>query len=98
MIRFAKPEINFKVIKEIKQIFRTGIFVHGDFTNKFENDLSAFFKLKKIPIITTASCTAALHLFYLSQGLKKGDEVIMSAQTHVATAHSVEICEQNLFS
>jgi perosamine synthetase len=32
-----------------------------------------------------------MHLFYISIGLKKSDEVIMSSQTHVATAHAVEI-------
>ena len=37
------------------------------------------------------SCTSGMHLFYYSIGLKKGDEVIVPAQTHVATAHAVEL-------
>jgi len=92
MIKFAKPIIDQKSLLKIKKIFRTGHFVHGEFTEQFENNLSKFFNLKNKQILTTASCTASLHLFYLCLGLKKNDEVIMSAQTHVATAHAVEIC------
>ena len=32
-----------------------------------------------------------MHLVYLSWGLGSGDEVIVPAQTHIATAHAVEI-------
>ena len=92
MLRFAKPLINLKIINSLKKIIKTGNFLHGEFTNKFEKKLANFFQLKKEKILTTSSCTSALHLYYLSIGLKKGDEIIMSAQTHVATAHAVEIC------
>jgi dTDP-4-amino-4,6-dideoxygalactose transaminase len=34
---------------------------------------------------------AALHLAYLQLGIGPGDEVLVPAQTHVATAHAVEI-------
>ena len=34
----------------------------------------------------------ALHLAYLALGLAPGDEVIVPAQTHVATAMAVEAC------
>ena len=39
-----------------------------------------------------SSCTAALHLSYFYRGLKPKEEVIVPAQTHVATAHAVEFC------
>ena len=92
MIKFAKPSIDKNVLTKIKDILKSGIFVHGHNTLDFEKKLSNFFGLKSDSILSTSSCTAALHLFYISIGLKKGDEVIMSAQTHVATAHAVEIC------
>ena len=92
MIKFAKPKINKNSIFKIKKIFQSGHIIHGEFTKIFENNLSKFFKLKNKQILSTASCTASLHLFYLCIGIKKNDEVIMSAQTHVATAHAVEIC------
>ena len=90
-IKFAKPKVDKKVLKVLKSVLNSGIFVHGKFTKIFENNLEKYFK-RKFKIISTSSCTAAMHLFYLSIGLKKGDEVIVSAQTHVATAHAVEIC------
>ena len=31
-----------------------------------------------------------MHLFYLANNIKKDDEVILPAQTHVATAHAIE--------
>ena len=40
--------------------------------------------------ITVSSCTAGMHLFYLAKG-KKGDEVILPAQTHVFTGHTIEL-------
>ena len=40
---------------------------------------------------TVSSCTAGMHLFYFSMGIGKGDEVIVPAQTHTATAHAVEL-------
>jgi perosamine synthetase len=32
-----------------------------------------------------------MHLIYFALGLGAGDEVIVPAQTHVATAHAVEL-------
>jgi len=92
MIKFAKPSIEKSALTKIRNIFKSGIFVHGFNTLDFEKKLTSFFKLKSCSLLSTASCTSALHLYYISIGIKKGDEVIMSAQTHVATAHAVEIC------
>lgn len=92
MIKFAKPLVDKKVISKIKKIIYSGNFVHGIYSKKFEKELSNYFKLKNNYLISTASCTASLHLYYLMIGLKKNDEVIMSAQTHVATSHAVELC------
>jgi len=38
-----------------------------------------------------SSCTAVLHLAYFCLGIGPGDEVIVPAETHVATAHAVEL-------
>lgn len=40
--------------------------------------------------VAVGSCTAGLHLLNVELGLGPGDEVIVPAQTHVATAHAVE--------
>lgn len=92
MIKFARPIVNKRVFTKIKGIIDKGIFVHGELTNTFEKKLSFYFRLNNEKLLSTSSCTASLHLYYLSIGLTKNDEVIMSAQTHVATAHAVEAC------
>ena len=41
--------------------------------------------------MSVSSCTAGLHLSCIVSGFKKGDEVIIPAMTHTATAHAVNI-------
>lgn len=61
---------------------------HGPRVQKFE---AAFADFTGAPqAIATATGMAALHLAYMAVDLGPGDEVIVAAQTHVATAHAVE--------
>ena len=88
-IDFGKPLINHKEKKIVHNVLNSPILVHGKLMQKFEN---MFSKFTKAPFaISTSSCTAAMHLFYLALNLKAGDEVIVSSQTHVATAHAIEL-------
>ena len=48
MIKFANPKINKNTLSLFKKIIKSGIFVHGKFTDQFEKNLSNFFSLKKI--------------------------------------------------
>ena len=48
IIKFAKPEVNLRVIYDIKKILKNGIFVHGERTKIFENNLAKFFKTTKL--------------------------------------------------
>ena len=63
-IKFAKPKVDKKVLKVLKSVLNSGIFVHGKFTKIFENNLERYFK-RKFKIISKSSCTASMHLFYL---------------------------------
>ena len=58
-------------------------------SKQFENDFKKF--TGAADAISVSSCTAGMHLFYFTLGIGKGDEVILPAQTHVATAHTVEL-------
>ena len=40
--------------------------------------------------VTVSSCTTGLQLCLMAIGIEPGDEVLVPAETHVATAHAVE--------
>lgn len=88
-IPFGKPIVSNLEINSVVEVLKSGKYVHGKKTIEFENSFKNFTKAKYA--VSVSSCTAGMHLFYLALGLKKGDEVIVPAQTHVATAHAVEI-------
>ena len=88
-IPFGKPIIDFKEKKIISEVLDSGIFVHGLKSKEFEKNFKKFTGAKDA--ITVSSCTAGMHLFYFSLNIGKGDEVIIPAQTHVATAHAIEL-------
>ena len=89
-IPFGKPLIGAEEKEAVMQVLNSPILVHGPKTKAFE---TAFASYAGAPYaISVSSCTAAMHLSYFYLGISKGDEVIVPAQTHTATAHAVELC------
>lgn len=85
---FGKPVIGVEERLAIEEVLQSGILVHGSKTTGFE---LAFASYTKAPYaVTVSSCTAGMHLIYFTLNIGEGDEVIVPAQTHVATAHAVE--------
>jgi len=88
-IPFGKPLIGTAEKKAILKVMSGNILVHGPKVVEFEKNFSKF---TKSPFaVSVSSCTAGMHLVYFTLGIEKGDEVIVPAQTHVATAHAVEL-------
>jgi len=87
-IKFSKLNIQSQDLHLVKNIIKSGWLTHGKYTNLFEDSFSKFTKSKYC--ITVSSCTAGLHLSCIASGFKQGDEVIVPAMTHTATAHAVE--------
>ena len=87
-IQFSKRNILKKDLPKINKVLLSGWLAHGRYTEDFQKEFLKFTKSKYSSIVS--SCTAGLHLSCLALGIKKGDEVIVPAMTHVATAHSVE--------
>ena len=86
---FGKPIFNnSKYLTAIRSIFNSGKLVHGQYMDKFEDDFKKF--TKAADAISVSSCTTGMQLFYKVLGISEGDEVIVSSQTHVATAHAIE--------
>lgn len=88
-IPFGKPLIDHKEIKSVTNVLKSGIYAHGPMSTLFEKKFCEYTKAKYAT--TVSSCTAGMHLFYFALGIGKGDEVLVPAQTHTATAHAIEL-------
>jgi len=87
-IPFGRPMIGDEERRAVLEVLSGTQLVHGPRTKQFEADFTAY--IGGGHATTVASCTAGLHLAYFHLGIGSGDEVIVPAQTHVATAHAVE--------
>ena len=94
-IPFGKPIIDKKEINLVNSVLKNNILVHGPKSIEFENKFASFTKSKYA--ISVSSCTAGMHLIYFSLGIGKNDEVLVPAQTHVATAHAVNYRSKSSF-
>lgn len=88
-IPFGRPIIQKEEKTAVLDVLENPILVHGPKAIQFEEDFKLY--TGAIDAITVSSCTAGMHLIYFALGLGPGDEVIVPAQTHVATAHAVEL-------
>ena len=88
-IHFGSPMIGPEEKQAVEEVLSGPILVHGPKSLEFEGAFASFTKAPHA--ISVSSCTAGMHLLYHALGLGPGDEVIVPSQTHVATAHAVEL-------
>jgi len=89
-VAFARPWITEREREAVLQVLAGDILTHGPQNRAFEEEFTAFVG-DGAHSVAMSSCMAALHLTYMQLGIGPGDEVIVPAQTHVATAHAVEV-------
>lgn len=87
-IPFGRPMIGDAERAAVMEVLEGTTLTHGPRVKAFEAAFAAFTGAPDA--IATSTCWAALHLAYLALEVGPGDEVIVPAQTHVATAHAVE--------
>ena len=87
-IPFGQPTIDKKEINSAIKVLEQPKLVHGKVVEKFEKSFKKFVGSKYA--LSVGSCTAGMHLAYIALGISRGDEVIVTSQTHVATAHTIE--------
>ncbi len=87
MIQLFQPTISDNVIDRVAQTLKAGWLSEGHQVKAFEEAFAKHFGLPRA--LALSNGTAALHLAVLGAGVKAGDEVIVPAQTFVATATSV---------
>ena len=84
-LNYAGPSITNLEIQYVNEAVRKGFYENYKFhTSKLEKKLCSLLKIKYA--LAVNSCTSALHLSLLALNLKKGDEVITSDSTCVASA------------
>lgn len=88
-IAFGKPLIGAEETNAVVEVLQGPILVHGPKATEFEEGFAEYTDAPHA--VSVSSCTAGMHLIYFALGLGHGDEVIVPAQTHVATAHAVEL-------
>jgi perosamine synthetase len=89
-IPFGKPWIGDEEKQAVLEVLSGDVLTHGPQSKAFEEEFSQFMGGDGY-CVSVSSGMAALHLSYLEIGIGSGDEVIVPAETHVATAHAVEI-------
>ena len=87
---FEEDDIKY-ILKEFSKLLAgDGLLSMGKFVSEFEEKFAAYVGSQYA--IATSSGTGALETLMNASGLKEGDEVIIPAQTFIATASSVVSC------
>ena len=88
-IPFGQPILGDEEKQAVAEVLSGPILVHGPKSELFESSFAEFTGAPHA--ISVSSCTAGMHLIYHALGFGPRDEVIVPSQTHVATAHAVEL-------
>src|SRR5260370_34939858 len=88
-IPFARPWITDREKDAVLEVLSGDVLTHGPQSKAFEEEFASF--MGGGFCVSLSSGMAALHLAYFDMGLGAGDEVIVSPQTHAATAPAVDV-------
>ncbi|OAI07095.1 hypothetical protein A1332_09470 [Methylomonas methanica] len=85
-LAFGTPDFTDLEIDAVARVMRSGWVGMGKETIAFENELSEYIGAPEV--VTVNSCTSALFLALLAEGVGPGDEVIVPSLTWCATANA----------
>lgn len=89
-IPVSRPSLKEEEITAIKKVFETGWLGLGSTVFEFERGLKEYLGAKYVIACNTG--TSALHLALDGFGVKRGDEVLVSSLTFVATIQAILMC------
>ena len=94
MIPWSKPSLNIKDRRLLNKAFDSTWISGGDYIKKLENFLKK--QTKRKFAFATSSGTTAIHLAYLSLGLKKGDEIIVPSYGYMGCSNVAKLMDLNV--
>lgn len=84
---FCLPDIDETDVQAVSEVIRSGWWAKGPRTIEFEKKFAEYVGAKYC--VGLNSCTAALHLALLTQGIGAGDEVITTPLTFASSANTI---------
>lgn len=84
---FCLPDISEEEVQAVSDTIRSGWWAKGPRTIEFEKQFAQYVGAKYC--VGVNSCTAALHLALLTQGIGPGDEVITTPLTFASSANTI---------
>src|SRR3989338_11661536 len=88
-VEFFKHNLGNREEESAVRVLRSLFLTTGDTVEEFERNLSRYLGVRYA--VGLMSCTGALHLALLAAGIEKGDEVITTPMSFVATANAILI-------
>ena len=86
-IPLMKPWVGIEEYEILKDVILSGWISQGPKVEKFEKTVASFVGARYA--VATNSCTSALHLLLIANGVGKGDEVILPDFTCMADANAI---------
>ena len=86
----ARPNISSREEQHVLKVLRSGTLSLGPYTEQFEKEFAKTVGTKYA--VAVSSGTAALHVALVAAGIGKGDEVITSPFSFVASSNSILYC------
>jgi len=94
-IPICKPMVSDEEINSVKEVLESGMLAQGKKVEEFEKNFSKYTGTKYG--IATSNGTTSLHTALLAAGIKKGDEVITTPFSFIASSIQYYIAGANQF-
>ena len=89
MIPIAKPLLGAEEKEAVMRVLESGMLAQGEKVKEFEKAFAEFVGVKHA--VATSNGTTALHAALLAHSIGKGDEVITTPFTFIATANAIRM-------
>ncbi|WP_031515104.1 DegT/DnrJ/EryC1/StrS family aminotransferase [Desulfofalx alkaliphila] len=90
MIPIAQPQLGVEEMLKVVEVINSGMLAAGSYVKEFEREFARYHNIKHA--VATSSGTAALHAILQALGISKGDKVLTTPFSFVASANSIIYC------